>query len=167
MTYAFGHLVGAWIVGKISKIKSSYTWFFLLLGSLIPDADYLIDWTLHTNIHRTITHSFFFLIIAPFFLYLILTIIKDSKNKEFSLAFAIGIFTHYMLDMFFHHGIPLFWPHPFHFSYYGFGYPSTKLSASFDYSVSFLKKWLKIAILDMAIGSSWIFYLLLRRKIKF
>ena len=166
MTYAFSHLFGAWIVGKIAKIKSHYIWFFILLGSLIPDADYLIDWTLNTNIHRTFTHSFLFLILAPLFLYFILRLAKDSKSKQFSIAFGIGISTHLILDMMFRYGIPLLWPHSIHFSYYVIGYPLTQLSPTFNYSASILRYFLKFTIFDMALGTTWIFYLLLRKRIR-
>ena len=169
MTFAFGHLVGSWIIGKIfyyNKKISNYTWFFLLLGSVLPDADYLIDWVLKTNIHRTFTHSLFFLIAMPLFLYFALNLAKDSKSKQFSIALGLGIFTHLVLDMLFHHGIPLLWPYFTNFSFYHIGTPITQLSSTFDYPFPVLKNHFKLAILDMGLGTAWIFYLLLRKKIK-
>jgi membrane-bound metal-dependent hydrolase YbcI (DUF457 family) len=170
MTFASTHLFGSWVAGKIffyNKKISNYTWFFLLLGSILPDADFLIDWIIKTNLHKTFTHSFFFMVIASLFLYLILKLAKDPLSKQFSLALGVGILTHLLLDMLFHHGVPLLWPSLIHFSYQYIGTPIAELSSTFDYSISTLKSHLKLAIFDMGLGTAWIFYLLLRKRIKF
>ncbi|MEK6950757.1 MAG: metal-dependent hydrolase, partial [Nanoarchaeota archaeon] len=63
--FAFTHLITAWLLGKgyeaLAKKRISHpAWFFLLFGSLLPDIDFLIDWTLGTEFHRTFTHSLLF-----------------------------------------------------------------------------------------------------------
>ena len=62
MPFAFTHLVGAWIPGKIYEFFSNYKfrkleWFFILLGAVIPDFTILIDKILETQVHRSFSHS--------------------------------------------------------------------------------------------------------------
>ncbi len=171
MTFAFGHLIGAWLVGKAYELVSKkkihhYTWFFLLLGGILPDIDYLIDWTLGTNLHRTFTHSltFVFLIfVVSFSIYLLL---KEKNIKEFSIALCIGILVHVLIDTFSAIGAPLFWPLNYYFSPFAITLGKTG-PAMLNAPVEFVRKLLKYAILDMALGTAWIFYLWFRRRIKF
>src|SRR3989339_51120 len=99
MTFAFGHLIGAWIPGKIyEKITNvklhNYTWLF-------------------------------FLILAPLLVYLFCKYLNKtyhSHAKEFTLALATGILMHLILDMATsYNGIPLFWPNLTHLSFYHIG----------------------------------------------
>src|SRR3989338_7677138 len=105
MGFGFTHLIAAWLAGKgyehFSKKKiSHYTWFFLLMGSILPDADFLIDWTLGTELHRTFTHSLLFVIVAPIIIYSIFTLFDHPERRFFALAIGVGITTHLLLDMF-------------------------------------------------------------------
>lgn len=173
MTFAFGHLIGAWIPGalyqKIKHIKlSHYTWLFLLFGGILPDADFLLEWTLHINTHRTFTHSIFFLLLAPAIIYLFFKYLKPHINAtQFAFALGIGIATHLMLDMATsYNGIPLLWPNLTHLSFYYIG-PFDPATPSFLHaSADNLQRSLKLAILDMALGTTWIFYLFYKKELK-
>ena len=165
MAFAFGHLIGAWLAGKIyefvRKTKISHeTWFFLLIGGILPDIDFVIDWTLQQQIHRTITHSLFFIILISTLTYFIFY--KSKQRKSFALAIAAGITTHLLLDMD-GSGLPLLWPSMIHIS-------STAI-APFHYGSLFqadqLAQKVTLSIIDMALGTAWIFYLWWRKQIRF
>ena len=174
MTFAFGHLIGAWIPGKIyEKIKhiklSHYTWFFLILGGILPDADFILEWTLHNDAHRTFTHSIFFLITAPLFIYLFFKYLKHNKeSSQYALALASGIAMHLVLDMATsYYGIPLFWPNLTHISFYHIGLIDHASPSFLDSSAQNLHKSLKLAIIDMGLGTTWIFYLWYKKQVQF
>ena len=173
MSYLFGHLVGAWLLGQgyqfVSKKKlSHYTWFFLLAGGIIPDLDFLIDWTLGTAWHRTFTHSIFFLVLAPVLLYVGCRILRKEESSAYAWALAGGILMHLLLDLHSAPGIPLLWPSWQHFSYFSVEYYNPATPSFFDSSsLQDLRLLLKRAVLDMALGAGWIFYLWWRRKIQF
>jgi len=168
MVFAFGHLLGAWIAGKgyqlLSKRKlSHYTWFFLLFGGILPDVDLLFDWVLGADVHRELTHNFLFAIIFPLLVYFIFYLLKEKDGKNLAFALSCGILVHLFLDIISTKGVPLFWPSQWYFSifnsYYG------KMGASFlEGSTSLLND--KFVVLDMALGTAWIFYLILRKRIK-
>ncbi len=172
MSFAFGHLAGAWIAGKIyeqwSKHKiSHYAWFFFLLGAILPDADFIIDWTLGTDLHRTITHSFLFLILAPALVYLFFSISKHQEKKHFALFLSLGIATHLFLDGFSAYGIPLLWPKEVYFSFFS-GFTSYLPDGGLLVgNAEVLGYKLKLAIVDMAIGTAWILYLWFRKRVQF
>lgn len=172
MSYAFGHLVGAWAAGKIyeyfSKKKISHLgWFFLLLGGILPDIDFLLDWTLRYDTHRTLTHSIFFLILITAIVFTFFTITKHKEKKQFAFLIGLGISMHLLLDSLFGAGIPLLWPSLLHFSFtQGLSYLSPQGSA-FSHGVSEIGHQLRLTILDMAIGTAWIFYLWFKKRITF
>ena len=166
MTFAFGHLIGAWLLGKgyelYSKIKiSHFTWFFLFLGGILPDGDFLLDWIIGMSVHRTFTHSFLFMLVAPLLLYVILGFFKKIKRKErrmFASALGVGIFTHILLDFFYLQGVPLFWPSPVYFSIFGIGLYDPSLAFLAGNSTVLLHK-IKMMTLDMGLGVLWFLYL--------
>lgn len=172
MSFAFGHLIGAWIIGRIYEWKKStklpsLAWFFLLLGGIIPDADYLLDWTLGTQLHRTFSHSLLFALVLPTLIYLFFRFKQDNFAKTYALALSAGILTHIFLDSITGSGTPLLWPLAQTFSleqiFVG-QIPPTALVAS---SVTDLQESLKWAIFDMGLGTAWIFFLWWRAKLKF
>jgi membrane-bound metal-dependent hydrolase YbcI (DUF457 family) len=174
MSYAFGHLVGAWAAGKIYEYVSKHKisplgWFFLLLGGILPDIDFLLDWTLGYDTHRTLTHSLFFLGLVPIVIYLSSYLFnqKQKDKKEFALLIGLGIVMHLFLDSLFGAGIPLLWPSLLHFSFtQGIQYLSPQGSA-FTQGASEIGHQLRLTIVDMAIGTAWIFYLWFKRRITF
>lgn len=167
--FAFTHLVFAWLLGKgyekfWKKELSNTAWLLLLLGSLISDADFLIDWTLGTEFHRTFTHSLLFVVLGFSIAYFSLR--KNADRKMIVSALAMGIGTHLFLDMFLSQGVPLFWPSLLHFSFQGIGYFDPMTPSFLNQSADVMKKSLRMAIFDMAIGTAWIFYLVWRRRVK-
>ena len=173
MSYAFGHLIGAWCAGKIyeyfSKKKISHAaWFFLLLGGILPDIDFLLDWTLGYDTHRTLTHSFIFLGLAILIVYVLFSVLKHQEKKQFALFIGLGIIAHLFLDSLFGAGIPLLWPSMMHFSLLqGISYSVLEGSTFSRGDVVELGHQLRFAILDMAIGTAWIFYLWFRKRVQF
>ena len=172
MPYAFGHLTIAWLLGKIiekiKKIKLSRPeWFLLLFGSIFPDTDFLIDWTLGKHIHRTFTHSFFMIIVGFLIVYLIcLIFFKELNRKKFGIYFSIGILTHLIADMIMGYpGVGLLWP--LHYNFWFFGITKTYVSLhAVELTREQLIRNLRIAIFDMGLGTLWLGYLFFKGKIK-
>ncbi len=172
MSFAFTHLFFAWILGKIyeklsKKVLSRLSWFFLLMGSILPDADYLIDWTFGTEFHRTFTHSLLFTIVSASIIYLCAKYLWKREAAPEALFLALGILSHLLLDMFFSYGVPLLWPNPFYFSWTKIQLfnPATPSFLNGEYDT--LRKSLINAIMDMGLGTAWIFYLWFKKKIQF
>ena len=69
----------------------------VLLGTIIPDMDYLTGLT-----HRTLTHSLLFVIIISLVVY--------NKNKKNGISLFIGLTSHLLLDVLTTQGIMLAWP---------------------------------------------------------
>ena len=67
-------------------------------------------------------------------------------------------------DFFSGQGVPLLWPSLTYFSPFGLTFYQSELSLMTSTN---LKYKLQLAILDLALGTAWIFYLLLRKRIKF
>ncbi len=169
--FAFTHLVFAWLLGKgYEKIRKrelpNTAWFLLLLGSLISDIDFLLDWTIATELHRTFTHSLLFVIMGALIVYLIFTFRKNPEAKMLGFLFSIGICTHLFLDMILSQGVPLLWPSLLHFSFHGIHYFDPAAPSFLNSSAEVLRKTLKMAILDMAIGVAWMFWLVWRRRVR-
>ena len=172
MSFAFGHLFGAWCAGKIyeyfSKKKiSHHAWFFLLLGGILPDADFLIDWTFGTDLHRTFSHSILLMIFAPLVVYVFYSILKHPEKKSFALFLGLGISMHLFLDGFSAYGIPLLWPMTGYFSFFTGFTPAIPDGGLLQGDAGMLLSKIKLAVVDMAIGTGWIFYLWSRRRIQF
>lgn len=153
MTFAFGHLVGAWIIGeiiqKVSKKKlPRQAWFFLILGGIIPDIDFIFQILLNEPIHRTITHSLFFALFSFFFV----------RRNKYGLLFPIGILVHIFLDILTAPGVQLFWPLNNWISIPGI-FTTTILPREISYST--------LLRVDMFLGFFWFMYLFLTSKINF
>ena len=172
MSFAFGHLVGAWCAGKIyeylSKKKiSHYAWVFLLLGGILPDADFLIDWTFGTDLHRTFSHSLLLLLFASTVIYSFYSLLKQPEKKQFAFCIGLGIAMHLILDGFSTYGIPLLWPMNGYFSYFSGFTPVVPDGGLLQGDAEMMTYKIKLAVMDMAIGTAWIFYLWFRKKIEF
>jgi len=168
MTYAFGHLIGVWLIGKTYEFTTKkkithYTWFFLLLGGILPDADYVLDWVFGLQTHRTFSHSIFFVIAIPLFVYLIFTVFKQKERKECAIALGAGISMHLFLDIFSTLGIPLLWPSTIYVAYNHLTF-NPHIVPALESSPLVLQKALKLAIVDMGLGTLWIFYLWWKNK---
>ncbi|MFQ5475248.1 MAG: metal-dependent hydrolase [Candidatus Nanoarchaeia archaeon] len=168
MAYAFIHIIVAWLAAKIYEVRlhglSKIEWFFLLLGAVIPDVDFIIEQIINEPIHRTATHSILFALFFASAVFIPLRYLGLEKEvvKKASLCVALGVMFHIAVDMAFHYGVQLFWPLQYWVSFFGF---STQTTISF--SESFGIGSLEQAILDMGMGTAWILWLALRQRIRF
>jgi membrane-bound metal-dependent hydrolase YbcI (DUF457 family) len=163
MAFAFGHLVTAWVIGLLINKKKKIPqlgWGLLLLGGILPDIDFLPDWFLGTEIHRTFTHSILFIILAFVITYIILNRYKLQKQAIF---ISIGILIHILVDMVTMPGVQLLWPLPTWISIYGI----SVLKALKPVTVSLLTNKLNWAYLDMGLGVIWITYFFIKKRMKF
>ncbi len=172
MPFASGHIIGGYTSGKIfEKIKKiripHEAWFFIILGSLLPDSDFIIEWVFNINAHRLFTHSFLFVITISLATYIFFHLKKSQNKKIYALAIALGIASHLFLDFFSTQGIPLLYPYTSHFSMYGINYFDPATPSFLDQNINGLRTTLKFAVLDMALGAGFIFYLWWKKKIKF
>ncbi|NQV91036.1 metal-dependent hydrolase [Candidatus Woesearchaeota archaeon] len=170
MTFAFGHLIGAWVLGKIyekvkSKKLSHLTWGFLLLGGILPDADLLLDWTLGTELHRTITHSLFFAVVVGLLVFFVAKYFT-KENKNIGIAIGAGILMHLFLDYFSVYGVPLLWPYLKYFTPLG-NYFNPINGGIMNQSLEQLQLTARLSVVDMAIGTAWVGYLWFRKRIQF
>jgi membrane-bound metal-dependent hydrolase YbcI (DUF457 family) len=172
MTFAFGHLVGGWITGKVWKYfnrpLSKATFFTLLLGAVLPDIDLVPYFLLDIELHRTFTHSFLFAILLPLVVCFILSFLKKHYRLRIdplmiSCALSLGILTHLLLDTISIPGVPLLWPLNYYFGY--FGILTITKSVMVEYPLSLLTdmNWI---IFDMGIGTAWILYLILKGEMR-
>jgi len=153
MSLAFGHLIGAWIVGEIiQKISNKkfpkHAWALLLLGGIIPDIDYIFQILLNEPIHRTITHSLFFALVSLVFI----------KNNKYGLLFTIGILVHIFLDLLTAPGVQLLWPINIWISIDSY-FPQTIMQIEL--------RNISLVMADMFLGFFWFAYLFLKGKINF
>lgn len=163
MPFAFTHLIFAWFVGLVVQSKkklNKLSWGLLLLGSILPDGDYVFQLIFNTQVHRSFSHSLLFLIISYLILYFIL---KNYKKEKYTVYLTIGVATHILLDLFIYPGIMFLWPLQYWFSIFGISLvPSVK-----EVSTAYLMRFSGLAIMDMTLGVIWIGYLFLKNKLKF
>lgn len=165
MAFAFGHLIGAWLVGiiieKLSKIKiTNFGWGLLLFGGVLPDIDFLFNLVFGFGHHRSITHSLLFVIIAYFTVYLVLRKFKLEKEAVF---IPIGILVHLSLDMIGYPGIMLFWP----LDYFVHFFSINKGIALLGIAEENLMLKIRYLIIDMVLGVIWIGWLYYSKKLNF
>lgn len=178
MGYGFMHLITAWIFGRAYEIirkkkLTQYGWFFLLLGAILPDIDHIVDWIFGLQIHRTFTHSLLFLLVIMILFAGVLTLLSLVRSlskkeiKELVLALGCGMGIHLFLDMVtFGVGVPLLWPSLWYVSLWQ-GVQYIFAMTNVFINLELLQFDVKMMILDMGLGAAWIFYLMLRKKIKF
>lgn len=103
----------------VRKISGRKEWLFLgiLLGSFIPDMDNLgvavatLTKTPTEGIHRTMTHSIFFMLAVVAVFYLIGQWKKDIRWNNLGMGLGLGILLHSLLDLVvWFNGVELFWP---------------------------------------------------------
>ncbi len=167
--FPFLHMAVAWVVGKLYQRKQEihpYAWFALLLGSIIPDADFALDWTIGTELHRTFTHSLLGLVMGYIIVYYIAKQFT-TEYKSVALWFSVGICSHLILDMIWSKGVPLLWPSLLHFSFTGVGYYDPSAPSFLHATAEKLRGSLKLAIFDMGLGAAGVLYYAFRKRIKF
>ncbi len=172
MSFASGHIIGGYTFGKIyEKIKHlkipQSAWFFIIFGALLPDADLIIEWVFKIDAHRLLTHSFLFLIATPLLILAIFHLIKNPNKKIFALALMLGIASHLTLDFCTTQGIPLLYPNLTHFSIYGINENALTNPSFLHQGTAGLQTSLKLAVVDMALGAGFLFYLWWKKRIQF
>ena len=97
--------------------KRHWLLFGAMLGSFIPDMDnfgvaFATLAKLPTEgIHRTATHSIFFVLAVVALFYIIGQVKKDTSWSNLGLGLGLGILLHIVLDIFlWFNGVVLFWP---------------------------------------------------------
>ena len=103
----------------VKKMMGKKEWLLLgvLLGSFIPDMDNLgvavatLTGASTEGIHRTLTHSMFFVIAVIAVFYLIGQMKKNARLSNLGLGLGLGILLHILLDLvLWFNGVNLFWP---------------------------------------------------------
>jgi membrane-bound metal-dependent hydrolase YbcI (DUF457 family) len=103
------------------KMMGKKEWFLLgiLLGSIVPDMDNVavaaatLTNVSTTGIHRTATHSVFFIAVVVVVFLLASRWKKDPRWANLGLGLGVGMLLHSLLDVFlWFNGVALFWPFP-------------------------------------------------------
>jgi len=170
MLYPFGHLVGAWLLGKgfewFRKEKlHQNVWFFLLLGAIIPDGDFLLNWIFGVHSHRTFTHSILFAIALGVVAYLVFLNIKSRNSSQYGFALFTGVMTHLLFDLPDAYGIPLLWPFLGQISLVTLT-PEVILPL-FSHNLEGTRVIVKKLLVDTSLGVIWFFWLWWRGKVRF
>ena len=179
MSFAFGHLVGGWLVGLLVEwgARRRFTnveWAFLLFGALLPDADFILAWLFRSNLHRQFTHSLLFVIFC-FILIVALGNLASLASRFFftqreivgaGIALSAGVFSHSVMDMTLGApGIPLFWPAQI--GVWFFGMKQFAIGPLFGGSRETIVSQLKLAVFEMGLGVLWLAWLWWRGNLKF
>ncbi|MEI6290386.1 MAG: metal-dependent hydrolase, partial [Chloroflexota bacterium] len=105
----------------VRKLTGRKEWLILglLLGSFIPDMDNLgvaiatIAKLPTTGIHRTLTHSVFFMLLVVLAFYLVSMVKKDQRWLSLGIGLGLGMLLHSLLDLLlWFNGVAIFWPLP-------------------------------------------------------
>jgi membrane-bound metal-dependent hydrolase YbcI (DUF457 family) len=105
----------------VRKMAGKKEWLLLgiLLGSFIPDMDNVgvavatLTKMPTEGIHRTMTHSVFFMAAVVIVFYLIGQWKKDTRWSNLGLGLGLGMLLHSLLDLLiWFNGVALFWPLP-------------------------------------------------------
>jgi membrane-bound metal-dependent hydrolase YbcI (DUF457 family) len=106
---------------SVRKMTGKKEWFLLgiLLGSFIPDMDNIavavatLTKMSTEGIHRTMTHSIFFIAVVVIVFLLASRWKKDRRWANLGLGLGLGMLLHSLLDLFlWFNGVALFWPLP-------------------------------------------------------
>jgi len=105
----------------VRKWAPARAWLMLgiVLGSLIPDLDNIavavatLSGASTAGLHRTFTHSIFFVLAIFLFFYGVAAVTKSKKWSNLGVGLGIGVFLHVLLDLLiWFNGVELFWPIP-------------------------------------------------------
>jgi membrane-bound metal-dependent hydrolase YbcI (DUF457 family) len=116
MAQAGMHAMVGMIARKFTN-KRQWLLFGAILGSFIPDMDNfgvaIATLTKHSTegIHRTATHSVFFMMAVVAIFYVIGQVKKDVRWSNLGIGLGLGIMLHILLDFtLWFNGVNLFWP---------------------------------------------------------
>jgi len=175
MSLGFGHLIGAWLPAKAVEYykKAEFTplvWGLLLFGSILPDADFLLEWlNIMKNVHRTFTHSLLFVIFVGVVTYVLAKYfkqwLKTENPKHLAYAIALGVASHIIYDVIFYPGVNLLYPFNWWFAEGSFYFATQTLYERLGGTLQDLNKT-NLFIVDMGMGAAWFFYFLIRGRLK-
>jgi membrane-bound metal-dependent hydrolase YbcI (DUF457 family) len=103
----------------VKKMAGKKEWLLLgvLLGSFVPDMDNVgvavatLTGASTEGIHRTLTHSVFFVVAVVAAFYLVAQLKKDARWNNLGLGLGLGILLHILLDLvLWFNGVAMFWP---------------------------------------------------------
>jgi membrane-bound metal-dependent hydrolase YbcI (DUF457 family) len=110
------------MVGMLArKFTSKRQWvlFGAILGSFVPDMDNFgvavatLAKLPTAGIHRTATHSIFFMMAVVAIFYVIGQVKQDVRWSNLGVGLGVGLLLHALLDIFvWFNGVALFWPFP-------------------------------------------------------
>ena len=103
----------------VSKLAGKREWLLLgiILGTMLPDMDNiavafatLAKMDPH-GLHRTFTHSFFFVIMIILVFYVIAMVTKQSRWNNLGIGLGLGVTMHILLDLLgWFNGVYILWP---------------------------------------------------------
>ena len=105
----------------VRKWTPAREWLILgiVLGNLLPDADNLavavatVTGGSTAGLHRTFTHSLFFIVAIILVFQLVATLTKRPRWGNLGLGLGIGVFMHILLDLLiWFDGVEILWPLP-------------------------------------------------------
>jgi membrane-bound metal-dependent hydrolase YbcI (DUF457 family) len=118
MAQAGMHAMVGMLARKFTN-KRQWLLFGAILGSFIPDMDNFgvavatLAKLPGEGIHRTATHSVFFVAVVVAIFYIIGQVKKDVRWRNLGIGLGLGILCHSLLDIFlWFNGVALFWPFP-------------------------------------------------------
>ena len=103
----------------VSKFAGKREWLLLgiILGTMLPDMDNIAVAVATVakmdphGLHRTFTHSFFFVIVIMLVFYLIAMVTKQSCWNNLGIGLGIGVTMHILLDLLgWFNGVYILWP---------------------------------------------------------
>jgi membrane-bound metal-dependent hydrolase YbcI (DUF457 family) len=110
------------MVGMLTRTyagKRRWLLFGAILGSFVPDMDNFgvavatLAKAPTEGIHRTATHSIFFVMAVVAVFYVIGQVKKDARWSNLGFGLGLGLLLHSLLDIFvWFNGVALFWPLP-------------------------------------------------------
>ncbi len=112
----------------VRKWTPSRKWLMLgiVLGNILPDADNIavaiatLTGQSTEGLHRTFTHSLFFVAALILLGYIIAAITKRSTWKNLGVGLGIGVLMHILLDLLiWFNGVEILWPIPSWINFWG------------------------------------------------
>ncbi len=112
------HAIVGTAVARKWMPKKEWLLLGMVLGNMFPDLDNLVvayatlaKLPEPESYHRTFTHSIFTTLTMVILFYVIATITRNEKWKNFGMGFGAGILMHIALDLvFWFNGVELLWP---------------------------------------------------------
>ena len=131
----------------VQKMAGKKEWLVLglILGSFVPDMDNVgvavatLTKVPTEGIHRTLTHSVFFMAAMVAVFYLISQWKKETRWLNLGLGLGLGMLLHSLVDfVLWFNGVELFWPLGGEINFWPNGYPSEGFKLFLEQAAEFL-----------------------------